>query len=627
MGKNTMTHEDFGEKIGGARKDQWYARGLCVSDLEEMNDAEMQKYVTKNYVWKKPDYEAMIKDGVSAEVVYFIKKVRDSVNVVPDYVFLSADDKEKIQQKNREYVDTVRKLKEVVESVRTVADCLGSYDRFLKETGMTDKGFVINTALNHNTKSIMRLGNAANFDWHIARDARRKQFGVSKEEKIPAGYFVRQNREGSYNPRESTPGTYYYGKGHIIIQDNIPTKEEAVKAAQAHAETSRTKNGKQKFTPPQLEDIERDGRDYLGGRHVTGEDYLETFKFRGGEFGNWLNQEDRQASLDMGFEALKDLADALKVTDGDISLDGKLAIAFGARGQGKAAAHYEPLRQVINLTKMHGAGSLAHEWWHAFDHFMGCRVNGSGYLSERPSTWAPMKELVDVIECTEKTVPTEEQVKQDDKLIAQNRVRAENVLIYAMGRGFTEPSAPEKIRTEFARLKSDFLEGKEGSVDALSDLRRTVKGHILPKSTRTTLETYMRIFRSVLDRPDNTAGTTARVITEYFRNSKKFDGGVAKDGDYWASAVEMTARAFACYVMDKLENRSDYLVGHAETACMPLEGKNGELEIVCAFPRGEERKRINQAFEKLFEAVKSEGVFTFQEHPEPLAKTAMRAIA
>jgi hypothetical protein len=68
-----------------------------------------------------------------------------------------------------------------------------------------------------------------------------------------------------------------------------------------------------------------------------------------------MNQNDRQTSLNMGFEALKDLASALKISDKDIAYQGTLAIAFGARGSGNAAAHYEPLRTVINLTKMHGA--------------------------------------------------------------------------------------------------------------------------------------------------------------------------------------------------------------------------------------------------------------------------------
>lgn len=56
-------------------------------------------------------------------------------------------------------------------------------------------------------------------------------------------------------------------------------------------------------------------------------------------------------------------------------MGGELSIAFGARGSGNAMAHYEPLRQVINLTKTKGAGSLAHEYGHAIDYIIGSKVN------------------------------------------------------------------------------------------------------------------------------------------------------------------------------------------------------------------------------------------------------------
>ena len=58
-----IVHEDFGEKIGGAKKDLWAARGLYVDDLLGMNEREAEKYVKKDNVWKKPDYAALIRSG------------------------------------------------------------------------------------------------------------------------------------------------------------------------------------------------------------------------------------------------------------------------------------------------------------------------------------------------------------------------------------------------------------------------------------------------------------------------------------------------------------------------------------------------------------------------------------
>ncbi|ENI9667909.1 hypothetical protein AB0A20_005267, partial [Escherichia coli] len=54
-----------------------------------------------------------------------------------------------------------------------------------------------------------------------------------------------------------------------------------------------------------------------------------------------------------------------------LSLNGRLGLAFGARGKGKAAAHYEPGEVAINLTKGNGPGALAHEWFHSLDNYFG----------------------------------------------------------------------------------------------------------------------------------------------------------------------------------------------------------------------------------------------------------------
>ena len=159
----------------------------------------------------------------------------------------------------------------------------------------------------------------------------------------------------------------------------------------------RSKSGKTRFVPPQLIAVRRTGPDYRNGAEITGQHYLDTFGFRGGEFGNWMNQNDRQASLNMGLEALKDLAAALQVSDKDIAYQGTLAIAFGARGSGNAAAHYEPLRKVINLTKMHGAGSLAHEWWHGLDDNQGTKKGDKGTLSEQHRHYARLATLIGAI--------------------------------------------------------------------------------------------------------------------------------------------------------------------------------------------------------------------------------------
>jgi len=231
----------------------------------------------------------------------------------------------------------------------------------------------------------------------FTREALRVKFGQPKDEKLPKGYQVQFNTgENAWSADGSwKPDTYFVTLGNQILESNFATKEEAVQWAQLHGKV-KTLGRKPRFMPPQLEHIRRDGPDYRRGRSVSGEDYLETFGFRGGEFGNWMSRLDRTTSLNMGYEALKDLADALKISDRDVSFGEQLAIAFGARGASSALAHYESLRQVINLTKMRGAGALAHEWWHGLDDYLG-RQYGVKWLSEHPKAHPLMQKLLDTI--------------------------------------------------------------------------------------------------------------------------------------------------------------------------------------------------------------------------------------
>ena len=114
---------------------------------------------------------------------------------------------------------------------------------------------------------------------------------------------------------------------------------------------------------------ERTGKDWRKGADVSAGQLMEQFGFRGVQFGNWTNQRDRQAAVNGAFDALMDLAQILGVSPRALSLNGELGLAFGSRGGGSAAAHYELGEVVINLTKTQGAGALAHEWWHALDNY------------------------------------------------------------------------------------------------------------------------------------------------------------------------------------------------------------------------------------------------------------------
>ena len=137
----------------------------------------------------------------------------------------------------------------------------------------------------------------------------------------------------------------------------------------------------------------RSGEDYRHGESVTPEKFAQAFPFYGVEFGNWLNQADRLTRLNETYDALRDLCKLCGLTADAATLTGWLSMAFGSRGIPGAAAHYETLFRVINLTKEHGAGSLAHEWFHALDNFTACRFGLDGAFATKDYARLPEGEI------------------------------------------------------------------------------------------------------------------------------------------------------------------------------------------------------------------------------------------
>lgn len=626
MTDNNMQHKDFGEKIGGAKKDLWKERGLMEDDLDAMNGREAEKFVKKDNIWKKPDYQAMLDDGIPLGVVYFIKKARDSLNASPQY-YRRDDTPEKRLARQKEYIGTVRQLQSAVADVRTVEDAMQVCDRFMVGNGYleqshgwggrgyysaTEKGRE-NPAITNKLLKALNVVSASGFDRDFTQKAKKEQFLVPKEQKVPAGYSVRYNDgKNAYSKNEDwKPDTWYVTKGYSILQTNFGTQEEALKWVQELAK-GRSRSGKTRFTPPQLADVRRTGPDYRNGTEVTGQHYLDTFGFRGGEFGNWMNQNDRQASLNMGFEALKDLASALQVSDRDIAFQGELAIAFGARGSGNAAAHYEPLRKVINLTKMHGAGPLAHEWWHGFDDYLGTKMGAEGMLSEQPRLYPPFQKLIDTMKYKPET--PEQAAERAGAQNDRTRRNAESWLDSAV-LGTLKRYGDESTLEQYASLKAAFLSGEAGSVEKISALKKSTAGRVIPKSERDRLEMFEKMLAGMQEQE---APRIGRTETDYYRNSVRMGKECEKDGGYWDSNVEMTARAFACYIKDKLPYLSDYLAGHADCAVTVAAGKDGKMEILKAFPEGEERKAINAVFDEIVADLKREQILTHSNVTMPL---------
>lgn len=101
---------------------------------------------------------------------------------------------------------------------------------------------------------------------------------------------------------------------------------------------------------------------------------LKEYRLKGFEFGNWVNQNDRYDFIHAFTRSAQILSEI--IGSKNIGLDLLVGVAFGARGRGGGAvAHYEPMHNMINLTKEKSYGSLAHEWGHAIDYNLGRHID------------------------------------------------------------------------------------------------------------------------------------------------------------------------------------------------------------------------------------------------------------
>ena len=647
-----MEIQDFGEKIGGAKKDLWKERGLSVDDLLEMNDAEKNKLIKKDNVWKKPDYQAMLDKGLSKRVIYFIKTIRDATPTKPVLTIFDKSNEE-IQEKQEGYITFVSQLRDYVMNISTEDEVLNFYNTFMQKYLIKKENSyfveVSPTAFGCIDNKLLKASQVHNFRF-IDGDINKKQFLFTDDEKVLSRFDISvfdnenvkfnkdyagrnvieiQNRfsktflypsEEFSNPemwKDNTIFIYQHGR---IIKNNLESIDQAEQYLLANykekinTKTS-TKTRKKGFIPKQLEHISRTGDDYRNGKNITGEDMMKTFNFKGGEFGNWLNENDRQQSLNYGYDALLDLSKALSISPTDISLGNRLSIAFGSRGSGNALAHYEPDREVINLTKMKGAGSLAHEWGHALDDIMGKQLGEKGFLTENYSYSKPysniIKDIVDTMQY--KTVCNEETVKNQTKEYERQLNRLKNNINMFFPEEYLTKEQIELKNNLIQNIIDNAEKGSEtlleylqkGSgnkdIDDLSELRKITAGRIINKEDRTTIARLQeRVFFY-----KNQIGKPQKIKTDFYENSIQFDDLYSKsDHGYWQSKIEMFARSFACYVSDKLNYRSDYLCGHAESNVGFGVDKNDELTVIKAYPEGEERIEINKKIDKLIEFLK-----------------------
>jgi hypothetical protein len=140
--------------------------------------------------------------------------------------------------------------------------------------------------------------------------------------------------------------------------------------------------------------VVRSGPDHRRGLSVSGEDFIKTFGFAKIVFGEWATKSERQLHLNTAFDAMLDFAHILGWEPMALSLGGKLGLHLGQNESRSSqnVSSFDSANYTVSLSKAHGSGNLAHEYFKAVANHLGKLATGSfqdvadliGYKLHRP---------------------------------------------------------------------------------------------------------------------------------------------------------------------------------------------------------------------------------------------------
>ncbi|WP_313205865.1 PLxRFG domain-containing protein [Psychrobacter faecalis] len=516
--------EDFGEKITGARKDMdsFYQREITD---DEISNQPLSK------IWPKKDIE-VIEDKQTAALATVLR------GTIPS--------KPRKGYKLNNWVAQVKNARGIMQQIMGDDTLVGQFiDKMTQVKGLQTTSYhaqLLNhidrdswsrvTAVDHRPYYTIKnddgsLSQDMNFD--VTIDKRRHVIPTENKQISEVVDKVNELLSGEVKAPTLKFDLYSRGRGDtkswFITQTSDKDKTPLITfndrdSARAFLkennnelselwEQHKEKVNVKKTDTRSRQNRERIGPDHRSGQDVTTEQFMKAFGLRGGQFGNWVkqgaNSKDRQGMLNDAYDAFMDLAGVLGIPSEAIGLGGKLGMSFGARGKGSAMAHYEPSQVVINLTKTKGAGTLAHEWFHALDHHFTSFRDSPARNKSREDTYITYKPEPSMM-----YTPQKGRGYLISKPALEKRRANSNDPMYAAENWAPDPNHPAGVRPKVEEAFADL-------VNALNDS---------PMKDRATT----------------------------------IDKG-ATDG-YWSRIIERAARAFESYVINKLDKqgvRSDFL--------------------------------------------------------------------
>lgn len=388
--------DDFGEVIHGAAK---HRRAALAEELNTDKTAEDYHTQPFSKLFPKPDYEKMAAEGTDNKTLAMLALLRNMIPAKPRVAHRLnrwAKQVEEVRDTAGQLLDGGLPADKFIDRIRQERG--SHYSEIVKTWEMLHRlsPAQLDQAAGYRVKShaySMFDGKEYNPPkvFHTLENEKGRRVLDSDDldelSKKAKAYFDQQaaspepadskTKLDIYQNRRTGEVFIAYGKNKTPLQGGFKTAAEARDYAKTNRAELLEKLNKLREQSRE-EQRNASNRDRTGPeRHkgnVTPEAFSDAFGFRGVQFGNYVEGPRRQSDLNRAYDSLMDMADVLKVPAKALSLNGRLGLAFGARGKGgknAVVAHYEPGQVAINLTKGNGAGSLAHEWFHALDNYFG----------------------------------------------------------------------------------------------------------------------------------------------------------------------------------------------------------------------------------------------------------------
>jgi len=609
--KNRELAYDVGEKVGGARKDEFIASFKekptyqSLEELEKMSGAIAEKMVTKANLLPTTSFEQDYENGVELTTSAMRRLIFERIAPKPD---------PSTPETRKAYMNAMTKLNRQLAGIKTW-DNMKNAIRELSEY-----------ARNTSTKYMESTANSIHYfdkesrgeSWSpVTEESKAKALERKKEYEAKLAQRTKEKEAFNFEALGEKLNNFFtnwdsMNRTFKTVQKNTVEGWDKYLNPQAKKKAPKKKGDENKVWERQAE--AEDLR--TGGKKIKidkPEQLMKDFGLRGVEFGNWVNDSSGKYHLQRSAEALSDLAGILGINPKDISLNGRLAIAFGARGKAGALAHYEADRKVINMTKYGGAGSLAHEWGHAMDNILYQYSNGGaeslGWASDGQmgNSDPKLKALYDnLMDAISKPAPGEKggshQLILDSSQKQMSRYYPE--MRKQIGeKGYKTEDVyhhwANKINAQYDRhiehIKNNMLRNPADREKAIKKYEQKRKRELndLPHYLAQELRRKQNggyggdHYQGHIEVPTGKSEYMSRM--EDTQPNKTQNGA-----HYWSQPAEVFARVFESYIEHKMKQSgqyNNYLVHGTTEGHVKVEG--------APFPIGKEREHMFKAMENL----------------------------